>query len=78
MLSGSYDEERIAAELLEAVKAATAGVEIDLDGADFLADGVAAVLRRARSAAEAAGLRFSLHATRPGPRRFLTRHGMGS
>ena len=47
---------------------------VDLDGADYLEDAVAAILRRATATAAAAGLGFDLRATRPGPRRWLVRH----
>ena len=49
---------------------------IDLDGADFLDDEVAPVLRRACAAAEAAGIALVIAATRPGPQRWLRRHGL--
>lgn len=74
---GSHDSaERIAGELRAAIGRAHRGVVVELDGADYLADEVAAVFRRARAAARAAGLAFALRAERPGPRRFLTRHGL--
>ena len=47
---------------------------IDLDGADFLGDDIAAVLRRARAAAHAHGIALHLHATRAGALRWLRRH----
>lgn len=49
---------------------------IDLDGAEFLDDAVAPVLRRAGAAAETAGIALVLSATRPGPQRWLRRNGL--
>lgn len=75
-LKGTHeDAAEVAAELRRAIAEAAARVVVDLDGAEFLADGVAAVLKRAAAAAHAAGLTFGVSATRPGPRRWLTRHG---
>lgn len=53
-----------------------AALTIDLDGAELLDDELARVLRRARSAAGAAGVAFELRAERPGTRRWLARHGL--
>lgn len=50
---------------------------VDLDGAEILGDDLVPVLRRARAAAEAAGVRLELRTTRSGPRRWLTRHELG-
>lgn len=49
---------------------------IDLDPADLLGDELAPVLRRALAAAATAGVQIALRTTRPGPRRWLTRHGL--
>jgi chemotaxis protein methyltransferase CheR len=49
---------------------------VDLDGADLLGDDLAPVLRRARAAARAAGIALVVRATRPGARRWLSRHGL--
>lgn len=49
---------------------------IDLDPADLLHDDLAPVLRRACAAARAAGIEIALHTTRPGARRWLSRHGL--
>jgi chemotaxis protein methyltransferase CheR len=49
---------------------------IDLDGAELLGDDLAPVLRRARAAAEAAGIALALRTTRAGARRWLARHGL--
>ena len=74
-LSGSYETARdVSEQLRAAITAATSKVVVDLDGADYLADEVASALRRAAAAAAAVGLGFELRATRPGPRRFLSRH----
>jgi chemotaxis protein methyltransferase CheR len=49
---------------------------IEVDGAELLDDELARVLHRARAAATAAGIDFNVRATRPGLRRWLTRHGL--
>jgi chemotaxis protein methyltransferase CheR len=49
---------------------------VDLDGADLLGDELAPVLRRARAAAQTAGIALAVRATRPGVRRWLARHGL--
>lgn len=50
---------------------------IDLDGCELLGDELAPVLRRARAAAEAAGIALALRTTRAGTRRWLARHALG-
>jgi chemotaxis protein methyltransferase CheR len=77
-LRGRYDDERrLMDEITSALGHHQGHVVIDLDGADLLGDSAAAVLRRARSAARAAGISVDLVASRPGPRRWLRRHGLG-
>lgn len=49
---------------------------IDLDAAHLLADELAPVLRRACAAGRAAGIEIALQTTRPGARRWLSRHGL--
>jgi chemotaxis protein methyltransferase CheR len=49
---------------------------IDLDGCELLGDDLAPVLRRARAAAEAAGIALALRTTRAGARRWLARHAL--
>jgi len=49
---------------------------VDLDPADLLHDDLAPVLRRACAAARAAGIEIALQTTRPGARRWLSRHGL--
>jgi hypothetical protein len=49
---------------------------IDLDGCELLGDELAPVFRRARAAAEAAGIGLLLRTTRTGARRWLARHGL--
>ncbi len=49
---------------------------IDLDPAELLQDELAPVLRRAVAAARAAGVAIALQTTRPGARRWLSRHGL--
>lgn len=74
-LSGSYDGDRLRAALAAAVSG-DADVLVDLDGAELLDDSAAAVLRRARAAARAEGIRFTFNATRAGTRRWLSRSGL--
>ena len=67
----------LAAEIRAALGAPGLGsLTVDLDAADYLGDEIAAVLRRAAAAAESAGIELVLHATRPGPQRWLRRHGL--
>ncbi|WP_428263630.1 CheR family methyltransferase [Haliangium sp.] len=78
-LCGDYgDGERLAGELRAVMAAGAERVEIELDGASFLGDAAAAVLRRALSAARAHGRALILHAERAGTRRWLRRHGLRS
>ena len=71
VLRGDYlDGKRLAAELRAVVGDARALV--DLDGATFLGDDAARVLRRALEAAPA----LEVRATRPAIRRWLGRHGI--
>jgi hypothetical protein len=71
LLRGDYgDGERLAAELRAVVGAGPAVVE--LDGASFLGDDAARVLRRAIEAAPG----LEVRATRPAIRRWLGRHGI--
>ena len=78
-LRGRYvDGSRLAVELGATMAGPHARVVVDVDGADFLGDEAAAVMRRARSAALAAGIEFTLVAERPGPLRWLRRSGLGS
>jgi chemotaxis protein methyltransferase CheR len=76
-LSGRYESgERLARELSAAMAGGHAAVVVHLDGAAFLGEDAAAVLRRAQSAARAAGTKLQVRATRPGARRWLRRHGL--
>lgn len=76
-LSGRYETgERLARELSAVMAGGHAPVVVNLDGAAFLGEDAAAVLRRAQSAARAAGTRLQVRATRPGARRWLRRHGL--
>jgi SAM-dependent methyltransferase len=71
VLRGDYvDGKRLAAELRAIVGDARA--VLDLDGATFLGDDAARVLRRAVEAAPG----LEVRATRPGIRRWLGRHGI--
>jgi chemotaxis methyl-accepting protein methylase len=51
-------------------------LEVDLDGAEVVPDEMAVTLRRAKAAAEAAGVVLVLHATRAGVKRWLRRVGL--
>jgi chemotaxis protein methyltransferase CheR len=76
-LRGRYDDgARLADELAEAIRGPYHTVIVELDGADYLGDEAAAVLRRARSAARAAGVTFTLVADRAGTQRWLRRSGL--
>ena len=73
---GSHEgPDELALELRAGIEAAAEALVVDLDGAEYLDDSVATVLRRAEAAAASAGVRFVLAATRVGPRRWLERHG---
>ncbi len=75
VLRGRYDD---GARLREELAAVMGGdVVVDADGAEYLGDAAAAVLRRARAAARAAGATFRVRATRPGTQRWLRRSGLG-
>lgn|GEM_PF-500568 len=50
---------------------------IDLDSAEMLSDDLAPVLKRARAAATAEDVVVELVATKPGTKRWLSRHGLG-
>jgi chemotaxis protein methyltransferase CheR len=70
-LKGEYhDPHRLSAELRSIVS--RPGAIIELDGATFLDDSAARVLRRARQAAPG----LTLRATRPAIRRWLLKHGL--
>ena len=76
-LRGRYDDsERLSRELSSAIAGTYRRVRIDLDGAEFLGDEAAAVLRRAMSAARAAGVELRVVAERAGTRRWLARWGL--
>ena len=73
-LSGRYDNaERLSRELSSAIAGPFRQIVVDLDGADYLGEDAAAVLKRARAAARAAGVGFHLVAHRSGTRRWLRR-----
>ncbi len=76
-LCGRYDSgARMAAELRAVMAGSPERVVVEMDGAEFLGDAVAAVLRRAQSAAQATDVDMLLLASRPGIRRWLARHGI--
>ncbi len=76
-LSGGYeDPQRLADELRTSMADARQQVIIDLDGATYLDDQAASILRRAARAARAAGTQMVLRARRAGTRRWLRRHGL--
>lgn len=75
-LRGRYDDgERLSRELGQALSGSYRRVVIDLDGAAYLGDAAGLVLRRACSAARAAGVDVSLVAERQSTRRWLARSG---
>jgi chemotaxis protein methyltransferase CheR len=77
-LRGRYDDgQRLARELGAVLSGSYRKVIIDLDGAEYLDDAAGQVLRRACSAARAAGIEVELVAERQGTRRWLTRSGAG-
>jgi chemotaxis methyl-accepting protein methylase len=76
LLQGSIDPAALTRELMTRLATVTQVLAIDLDGAEFLDDELAPVLRRARAAAQAAGTHLELRATRTGARRWLSRHGL--
>lgn len=77
-LSGRYDHgDRLARELGDLLSAGHRQVTVDLDGADYLDDEAGAVLRRAMSAARAAGIDMRLRAERQSTQRWLSRARVG-
>jgi chemotaxis methyl-accepting protein methylase/anti-anti-sigma regulatory factor len=77
-LRGRYDDgDRLGRELTAVLSGSYKKVIIDLDGADYLDDAAGAVLRRACSAARAAGVEVVLVAERQSTRRWLARSGAG-
>lgn len=71
------DPTALAAEIRTALRAPGLGtLTLDLDAAEYLDDEVAPVLRRALAAAQSAGIDVALRAARPGPQRWLRRHGL--
>ncbi len=73
VLKGDYlDGKRLAAELRAVIDRGDAHALVDLDGATFLGDEAARVLRRAVEAAPG----LEVRATRPAIRRWLGRHGI--
>jgi chemotaxis protein methyltransferase CheR len=76
-LRGRYDSgDRLTSELSPAIAGPYRRVRIELDGAEYLGDDAAPVLRRAISAARAAGVELRLVADRPGTQRWLRRWGL--
>jgi chemotaxis protein methyltransferase CheR len=75
-LRGRYDDgARLTRELGPVLSGSFRRVVIDLDGADYLDEAAGLVLRRACSAARAAGVAVSLVAERQSTRRWLSRSG---
>ncbi len=75
-LRGRYDDgARLTRELGPVLSGSYGRVVIDLDGADYLDEAAGLVLRRACSAARAAGVEVSLVAERQSTRRWLSRSG---
>jgi chemotaxis protein methyltransferase CheR len=74
-LAGSPDPAQVTAAIAD--RFAHDGLQslvIDLDAAELLPDALAIVLRRARAAADSAGIELVLRATRAGAKRWLSRH----
>jgi chemotaxis protein methyltransferase CheR len=77
VLAGRYDDgERLTGELFAALAESNRHVIVDADQVEYLGEGAAAVLRRARAAARAAGVTWTVRATRPGLVRWLSRAGL--
>jgi chemotaxis protein methyltransferase CheR len=76
-LAGEPDPTAVTAQITERLATGGNCLVIDLDAAVSLPDELAAVLRRARAAATAAGSELVLRATRTGARRWLSRHQLG-
>jgi chemotaxis protein methyltransferase CheR len=77
IVAGTPDPMQLTRELGE--RLAIGGLEklvVDLDRAELLADELAPVLRRAQAAARAAHVELVLRTTRPGTRRWLSRHDL--
>ncbi|HKE14558.1 MAG TPA: CheR family methyltransferase [Kofleriaceae bacterium] len=76
-LRGRYDDgSRLSRELGAALSGSHRRVVIDLDGADYLDEAAGQILRRACSAARAAGVEVALVAERQSTRRWLSRSGV--
>jgi chemotaxis protein methyltransferase CheR len=76
-LKGDYAEtDRLSQQITAALRGPFLRVVVDLDGAEFLSDDAAVVLRRARAAAQSSNLEFDIVAQRPGHRRWLRRHAL--
>ena len=76
-LAGSYgDDSQLATAINPALAGSYARVVIAFDGVDFLAEEAAHVLERAVRTARVAGIELVLEAERPGPQRWLRRHGL--
>jgi chemotaxis protein methyltransferase CheR len=71
---GSPDPGTVTAELSSRLAAQHMRLVVDLDGADMLGDDLAPVFRRAIAAAGTTGVEVELRATKPGPKRWLSRH----
>ncbi|MCE9576240.1 MAG: protein-glutamate O-methyltransferase CheR [Deltaproteobacteria bacterium] len=70
------DPKRVADDLSRALaRPRLAKLVVQLDAAEFLADELAPVLRRAKAAAAAAAVALEFAAVRPGAQRWLRRHG---
>lgn len=78
-LKGQYtDGSRLESEIAAAFGKATARIVVDLDGADFLGQPTADVLRKSRAQATTRGIVLRWCATREGHLRFLRRHNLHS
>ena len=78
-LKGQYtDGSRLESEITAAFRKATTRIVVDLDGADFLGQPTADVLRKSRAQAKTRGIVLRWCATREGHLRFLRRHNLHS
>lgn len=76
-LTGTYDHgDRMSAELSQLMSGAHKYLIIDLDRVEFMSDQVAPLLRRAISAARAAGTSLTIQTGKPSVVRYLRRHNL--
>ncbi len=76
VLTGSYEDRRLAAQLAPVLSGDVPTVVVDLDGADFLGDDAARDLRRAKALLAAQGRTLVVVADRAGVLRWIDRVGL--